>query len=228
MSLERRGELRPAPPRSPLGCRRRRTRSRHRPRRAAAGCPDVPARTHCCYETPETLLRKSTVAARAGVATKTAMTSSAKSRGIVGLPLPALAVGAAGSSRNARSCDVEPALRRAGRSTSGCSIGVVLLDQVSSDEKLTEHHPSFSAETWVPGKSRMHRERCVDGSQPRPALEIRRGIDRPVVPQSQQLVRVNLEMEVRRTGEGITGVADEAENVSSPHVPRVKHPRGIA
>ena len=41
-------------------------------------------------------------------------------------------------------------------------------------------------------------------------------------------MRVNLEMEMRRTGKGITGVADEAEHVSSPHVPRVKHPRGIA
>jgi len=74
----------------------------------------------------------------------------------------------------------------------------------------------------------MNRERCVDGLHARPAIEIRRGIDRSVVSQSQQLVRVNLEMEMRRTGKGITGVADEAEHVASPHVPCVKHPRGIA
>ena len=33
-------------------------------------------------------------------------------------------------------------------------------------------------------------------------------------------MRVNLEVEVRRTGKGITGVADKAEHVSSPHMPR--------
>jgi len=103
-----------------------------------------------------------------------------------------------------------------------------LFDQVSSHEKLTEHLASFSAETWVPRKSRMHRERCVDGSHAQPAVEIRRGIDRSVVFQAEQLMRMNLEMEVRRTAEGITGVADEAEYVSSPHVPRVENPWGIA
>jgi hypothetical protein len=64
----------------------------------------------------------------------------------------------------------------------------------------------------------MHRERCVDGSHVLPAVEIRRGIDRPVVFQAEQLMRVNLEMEMRRTAKGITGVADEAEYVSGPHV----------
>ena len=103
-----------------------------------------------------------------------------------------------------------------------------LLDQVSSHEELTEHLASFSAEHRAPRKSWMHREWCVDGSHAQPAVEIRRGINCPVVPEPEQLMRVNLEMEVRRTGKGITGVADEAEHVSSPHVPRVKHPRGIA
>jgi hypothetical protein len=103
-----------------------------------------------------------------------------------------------------------------------------MLDQVTSHEKLTEHLASFSAETWVPWKSRMHGERCVDGSHVQPAVEIRRWIDRPVVSQAEQLMRVNLEMEVRRTAKGITGVAHETEHVSSPHLSRVEHPRGIA
>jgi hypothetical protein len=74
----------------------------------------------------------------------------------------------------------------------------------------------------------MHRKWCVHGSHALPAVEIRRGINRPVVPEPEQLMRVNLKMEMRRTRKGITGIADEAEHVSSLHVPRVKHPRRIA
>src|SRR5262245_29382578 len=74
----------------------------------------------------------------------------------------------------------------------------------------------------------MNRKRGGDEPQVLPAVEIRRGIDRPVVSQAEQLVRVNLEVEMRCTAEGITGVPDEAEYVSSPYVPRVKHARGIA
>jgi len=99
---------------------------------------------------------------------------------------------------------------------------------MSSDEKLAEHPSGFFAELRISWKARVHRERCVDGSHVRPAVEIRRGIYCPVVSEPEQLMRVNLEVEVRRTGNGVTRVADEAEHVSSPHVPRVKHPRRIA
>ena len=78
------------------------------------------------YEASETLLRKmrpSTIAARSGAATKMVRTSRPASRGTVGVALPAFTIGIAGSSREA-SLVVEGAPRRAGRSTSGCSIGV--------------------------------------------------------------------------------------------------------
>ena len=115
------------------------------------------------YETPETLLRKSTVATRAGTATKTAMTSSAGAQRNRGR----------GASRPHRLhrrffTQRQESWRRGGTPERWLvDLRLLdrrggLLDQVSSDEKLTEHLASFSAEPGVPRKSRMHRERCVD------------------------------------------------------------------
>jgi hypothetical protein len=103
-----------------------------------------------------------------------------------------------------------------------------LVYQVSCHEKLPEYLASLSAETWVHRESRVYRERRVDGVHVHPAVEIGRGIDRTVVPQAEELVRMDLEMEMRLAAEGITGVAHEAEHVTSSHVSRVEHPRGIA
>ena len=59
-------------------------------------------------------------------------------------------------------------LRRRGGTAARRAVDLLLLDrsggwldQVSSHEKLTEYLASFSAETWLPRKSRMHGERCV-------------------------------------------------------------------
>jgi hypothetical protein len=56
---------------------------------------------------------------------------------------------------------------------------------MSSDEKLAEHPSGFFAELRISWKSRVHRERCVDGSHALPAVEIRRRIDGSVVLQAE-------------------------------------------
>ena len=95
-------------------------------------------------------------------------------------------------------------------------------EHVPHHEKLAEDIARFAAEEQLLGQSRMYRERRVDAFQVRPAVEVLRGIDRAVVAEAQQLARVNLEMQVRRAGEGVTGVSEEADHLSRVHARRVE------
>jgi hypothetical protein len=109
-----------------------------------------------------------------------------------------------------------------------CALLPRLLDEMSCHEKLPEDLTRFTPNEPLLRQTWMHRSRCVRGLEVRPGVEVRRGIDGAVVAEAEQLVRVDLEMQVRRTRERVTGVADEADHLSRPHIARVEDGRGVS
>jgi hypothetical protein len=74
----------------------------------------------------------------------------------------------------------------------------------------------------------MHGQRRAKTLHVPPIVEVARRIDRAVVVEPEQLVRMDLEVQVRRGRERIAGVADEADHVARLHVLRAHRQRRVA
>jgi hypothetical protein len=85
-----------------------------------------------------------------------------------------------------------------------------VLDEVSRGEELSKHVGGFFVNR-AGRESGVNRVRWPKALDMRPRAEVVGGIDRAVVTEAEECAWVNLEVEVRRGGERVTGVTNEAD-----------------
>src|SRR5579862_4053304 len=70
--------------------------------------------------------------------------------------------------------------------------------------------------------------RRIHGADAAPMIEIAGGIDGSVVTEMKKRAWMNLEVEMRRRGDGVAGVPDEADDLACAHMLRVKVVAGVS
>ena len=118
-------------------------------------------------------------------------------------------------------------LRAAPRRAGGRSRLRRLLGQPACREQLAPDPSRLPRRTGPCGEWRVHGQRRLRLHEVAPTVDVRRRVHRAVVVELQQLVRMDLEMQVRRCRERVSAVTDEADDVALLHVLRLQRERRV-
>jgi hypothetical protein len=89
-------------------------------------------------------------------------------------------------------------------------------DQAAGCEQFAPDEGCFGA--YCSGREgRVHGFRGAEASEVLPVVEVAGGVDGAVVAEIEERAGVDLEVEVRRGGERVAGIADEADHLAGSH-----------